>query len=98
MATSVRNGSIKAGEYIKEGDADLSQAMEGSILIKNMDTSAITGSDGTIFTIAFRVLPDATGSSAVTMTGGNGGMPVLYNNDGSVISSVTCKNGKITVK
>lgn len=98
VATSVRNGSIKAGEYIKEGDVDLSQSGDGIVYIRNHDTNAIRDGDGTLFTVVFRVRPEATGSSVIAMSSSGGSAPLLYNIDGSAISPVTCTEGKITVK
>ena len=97
VATLVRNGSIKAGEYIKEGDVDLSQSGDGVVYIKNHDISAIRDDDGTLFTVVFRVQPEATGSSVIAMSSSGGSAPLLFNIDGSTISPLTCSEGKITV-
>ncbi len=98
VATSVRNGSIKKDTYIDQKDIDLSRAGEGVVYVKSQDTSAISGSDGTLFTVVFRVQPGAAGSSAITMTSGSGGSPRLYNQSGGLITPVTFTEGKISVK
>lgn len=98
VATSVRSGSLKEGEYIKTGEVDLSQAASGTLLVKNQDTSAIKRSDGILFTVVFRVQPEAAGSSTIAMQSSGGGAPVLYTTGGSAISPVTCSEGKIIVK
>ena len=98
VATSVRSGSLKEGEYLKAGDVDMSQASSGTLLVKNQDTSAIKRSDGTLFTVVFRVQPEAAGSSTIAMKSSGGSAPVLYTTGGSAISPVTCSEGKITVK
>lgn len=98
VATSVRSGSIKEGEYIKPGDIDMSQASIGTVLVRNQDTSAIKKGDGTLFTVVFRVQPGATGSTVVSMKSSTGNIPLLYTKNGDVISPVTCTEGKITVK
>lgn len=98
VATSVRSGSIKTGEYIKAEDVDLSKAGEGVVYVRSHDISAVQTSDGTLFTLVFRVQSDASGSTGIALQSGNGSEPVLYKPDGGVMSPVTCTEGKITVK
>lgn len=98
MATSVRSGSIKAGDFLKEEDADFSQAGEGAVYVRSRDVSAVQASDGTLFTLVFRVRSDAAGETRIALQSSSGGEPVLYKTDGSPISPVTCSEGKITVK
>lgn len=98
VAASVRSGSIKSGDYLKADDVDLSKAGEGVVYLRNHDISEVQTSDGTLFTLVFRVQPDASGSTGIELQSSNGSEPVLYKPDGSVISPVTCTEGKITVE
>ena len=98
VATSVRNGSIKAGEYLKSDDVDMSQAAAGTVLVRSRDASPVTGSDGTLFTVVFRVQPQAAGSTTITMKSSSSNAPLLYSAGGTAISPLTCTEGRITVK
>lgn len=99
IATSVKNGAIKATNYVgQSGDVDLSQADSGIVYVRSSDTSPVVQSDGTLFTVVFQVQPEAAGTTEIALASSDGGRPKLYKANGTAISEVTSTNGSIAIK
>ncbi len=96
-AVNIIAGTIKPGNYI-DGGADLSTAEQGYITVSAQDGSVNANESGTIFTVAFEIREDASGSTDVTLTSDASDGPALYNTGGGSIQPLSVKNGSITLK
>lgn len=97
VALAVNKGSVKAGDYLPPEGVDLSGASTGTITVSSNDTSPLLSDRGTLFTVVFRILPDATGNTDVILSGKNSGTPEFYKTNGQAISPVTNDSGSIVI-
>lgn len=93
----VYEGTAKSSRYIAvNGDIDLSNSANGVITVTSEDDSEIAAADGILFIVKFRVLPGASGTTDIKISGISLDKPELYKSNGDRITDIEVKNGSIT--
>jgi len=94
---NVFEGTAKDSKFIvNNGTIDLSNAANGQIIISSNDDSDIAFTDGSLFIVKFKVLPDVSGTTEVKISGIDTEKPALYKVNGDMIKDIEVKNGSIT--
>ncbi|KNY26141.1 S-layer homology domain-containing protein [Pseudobacteroides cellulosolvens] len=95
--SNVFEGTAKDSKFIvANGNIDLSNAANGQIIISSNDNSDIAFTDGSLFIIKFKVLPDASGTTDIKISGIDTEKPEFYKINGDKIQDIEIQNGSIT--
>ncbi|MDP4179630.1 MAG: S-layer homology domain-containing protein [Bacillota bacterium] len=93
---NILEGSAKASRFIvANGNIDLSNAANGQIIVSSNDNSDIAFTDGSLFIVKFKVLPGASGTTDIKISGVSSDKPELYKVNGDKIEDINIKNGSI---
>lgn len=81
---------------MNNGTIDLSNAANGQIIVSSNDNSNISLTDGSLFIIKFQVMPGASGTTDIKISGIDTDKPALHKVNGDMINDIEVKNGSIT--
>ncbi|HOV28185.1 MAG TPA: S-layer homology domain-containing protein [Pseudobacteroides sp.] len=94
---NVLEGNAKDSKFIvNNGTIDLSNAANGQIIVSSNDNSNISLTDGSLFIIKFQVMPGASGTTDIKISGIDTDKPALHKVNGDMINDIEVKNGSIT--